>query len=87
VQRRLGEQVRGDRRGDEEEEQDRQLVQADAGLLAGRKEDRRSEQQRADAEGRRLGRAVQTGQEVRQARQTDRAEQDEQGAENDQRAT
>jgi hypothetical protein len=78
VQRCLGQQVCGHGCGDEQEEQDCQLVQADAAadaaVLAAGKEDRRSEQQRPDAERRRLGRAVQTRQEIRQARQTDRTE-------------
>jgi hypothetical protein len=85
VQRRLGQQMRGDRCGDEEEEEDRQFVQADAAVVRrAREEDRRGEQHRTDAEGGGLGRAVQTGQEVGQARQPDRAEQDEQCAEHDQ---
>ena len=42
-------------------------------------------EQRADTDRRRLGRAVQAHQEIRQARQTDRPEQDERRADDDQR--
>ena len=81
----LREQMGGDRRGDEQEQRDRQLPQS-AGALLGADMQQRCEHDRADAQRRRLGRPVQPHEEIRQPGESDRAEQREGGADQKQHA-